>query len=423
MDKSSNLCSSSPSNSPIRLSEYLPHLLQFTLSLSVQGDQDLSRSLPPEYCAKLLQNEPGDACICLQSHEFKQDGEQSVNICDCICHVVFAEAVEEGVPVYPLYKQLATALYKSKTCGTFPRKNESMPGINEDETRALKFDEWMKIIVNVGSNLTDILERAKFHIDVQEPFFTQLRNGQKTVEGRCALGNYKRILPGDFLLVNRCLLLTVQAVNWYGTFYEMLEAESIGNVLPGIKTVKEGVQVYRRFYSEVKEKSGGVLAIVVSKALVQPYIVMSDMLTDLQVEGVRALLGFGSTIGTVPDALPPPRSVLMSSFSAVNNPNVQGNILTVGARALAKHVHRSSDGWWGPFMGKEIEKNKMAMEIISRIISHAQWMNIYNVHPNGCAFEIRVEQCYGARWSKDGKKFIGFLEPPMEDGHSRGWRH
>lgn len=336
MDKSSNLCSSSPSNSPIRLSEYLPHLLQFTLSLSVQGDQDLSRSLPPEYCAKLLQNEPGDACICLQSHEFKQDGEQSVNICDCICH----EAVEEGVPVYPLYKQLATALYKSKTCGTFPRKNESMPGINEDETRALKFDEWMKIIVNVGSNLTDILERAKFHIDVQEPFFTQLRNGQKTVEGRCALGNYKRILPGDFLLVNRCLLLTVQAVNWYGTFYEMIEAESIGNVLPGIKTVKEGVQVYRRFYSEVKEKSGGVLAIVVSKALVQPYIVMSDMLTDLQVEGVRALLGFGSTIGTVPDALPPPRSVLMSSFSAVNNPN-----------------------------------------------------------------------------------FIGFLEPPMEDGHSRGWRH
>lgn len=74
-------------------------------------------------------------------------------------------------------------------------------------------------------------------------------------------------------------------------------------------------------------------------------------------------------------------------------------------------------------MGKEIEKNKMAMEIISRIISHAQWMNIYNVHPNGCAFEIRVKQCYGARWSKDGKKFIGFLEPPMEDGHSRGWRH
>jgi len=166
-----------------------------------------------------------------------------------------------------------------------------------------------------------MLERAKFHIDVQEPFFTQLRNGQKTVEGRCALGNYKRILPGDFLLVNRCLLLTVKAVNWYCSFYEMIEAESIGNVLPGIKTVKEGVQVYRRFYSEEKEKSGGVLAIVVSRVLAQPYIFMSDMLTDLQVEGVTALLGLRSTTGTVPDALPPPRSVLLSSFSAVNNPN------------------------------------------------------------------------------------------------------
>lgn len=161
MDKGSNFCSSSPSNSPIRLSEYLPHLLQFTLSLSVQGDRDLSRSLPPEFCAKLLQNEPEDACICLQSHEVKQDGEQSVNICDCICHGGFAEALEEGVPFYPLYKQLATALYKSKTCGTFPRKYESMPGINENETWALKFEEWMKIIVNGGSHLTDMLERAK----------------------------------------------------------------------------------------------------------------------------------------------------------------------------------------------------------------------------------------------------------------------
>lgn len=30
---------------------------------------------------------------------------------------------------------------------------------------------------------------------------------------------------------------------------------------------------------------------------------------------------------------------------------VPGSKLTVGARALAKHVHRSSDGWWGVFTG------------------------------------------------------------------------
>lgn len=45
------------------------------------------------------------------------------------------------------------------------------------------------------------------------------------------------------------------------------------------------------------------------------------------------------------------------------------------------------------------------------------------VPPHGVVFEIRDANGYGARWSKDGSKFIGFLEPYMEDGHSKGWRH
>lgn len=41
----------------------------------------------------------------------------------------------------------------------------------------------------------------------------------------------------------------------------MLEKEGLENVLPGVKSIEEGIQVYRRFYDEEKEKKYGVVAI------------------------------------------------------------------------------------------------------------------------------------------------------------------
>lgn len=38
-------------------------------------------------------------------------------------------------------------------------------------------------------------------------------------------------------------------------------------------------------------------------------------------------------------------------------------------------------------------------------------------------FEVRTAEGYGARWLADGSDFRGFLEPQMQDGHAKGWRH
>jgi hypothetical protein len=82
-------------------------------------------------------------------------------------------------------------------------------------------------------------------------------------------------------------------------------------------------------------------------------------------------------VGSVKDALFPGWATLLASFLATNNEDVSrhhvipgfsidgvhsglelslslkisGCKLTVGARALAKHVHRSASGWWGRFSG------------------------------------------------------------------------
>ncbi|RVW58049.1 hypothetical protein CK203_106950 [Vitis vinifera] len=47
------------------------------------------------------------------------------------------------------------------------------------------------------------------------------------------------------------------------------------------------------------------------------------MFQGLSYGGVQRLLGFMHTVGTIPEALPPPRSTLLSSFMSPHKPNVR----------------------------------------------------------------------------------------------------
>ncbi|WOL00399.1 hypothetical protein Cni_G09112 [Canna indica] len=374
----------SPALAPIGLSDDLvEELIRFTLSLGTNGPPfSLALSLSPDYCSRLLQPEP--------SSLLPLDG------CADACG---------GVPAYPLYKHLARAIRRCIESGSFSRSMcITMHSISLYEAAKLKESEWDNVILDKGSELTNMLKAVDFELHVQEPFFSQLRAGLKTVEGRCAIGDYNRIERGSLILCNKCLLLEVQHVNHYSSFSEMLQVETLAKVLPGVETIEHGVQIYRKFYTEEKEKSNGVLAISVSKSASQPYDALAELLSVLSYDGIASLLGMAHTIGTVADALPPPRSFLISSSTKPTRPNVTGCSLTDAARALAKHANRSSDGWWGVLSGSDFNKNRLALQMIYRLLNDCCWMNAHIIQPHGCVFEIRVLDGYGARWSHDGLK-------------------
>ncbi|KAL7106214.1 hypothetical protein ACP275_07G098100 [Erythranthe tilingii] len=352
---------SSPGVSPIKLKECMEELLKFTLLSSIQGK--LQTGLSDEYCDGLLRDDPSNL----------------LPITNETC---------KGVPSYPLYKRVASSLYES---------------------------------IILEHRLQHVLNEVDFELHVQEPFFSQLNDGFKTVEGRvttrakCMVVNMRNpqechnltfileysfffirteIQSGHLLLFNKCLILEVQDVRYYTSFHDMLQMESLAKVLPGVPSIEEGVQIYRNFYSEEKERSNGVIAICVTKPTSQLYVIMASILSGLSCGGVQKLLGF-----------------------------VKGSTLTNGARALSKHINRSSQGYWGALYGNDFEKNRQAVEVINRVLSECIWMNMHIVQPHGCIFEIRTRDGYGARWSGDGIKFIGFLEPYVVDGHSKGWKH
>ncbi|RLM57702.1 hypothetical protein C2845_PM18G04770 [Panicum miliaceum] len=372
----------SPGVGSVPLSSAIGDLLRFVLSSHAAGagnpDHDPAAfPLSPSYCARLLDDD-GDLC-----------GKLAAGIEQCL---------EEGrLPGPPAVARIPVA--------------EEGP------------EEWEAVLLEKGAELKLMYNAVDFELHVQEPYFTQLRAEAKTVEGRLATGNYNRITQGSLLLFNKCLLLNVEAVKKYSSFSEMLQAEIISNVLPDISSIEEGVKVYRKFYTEEREKSYGVLAISVSKPSAQPYTTMTDVLVGLGYDGLGRLLGMARTAGTVPDGLPPPRSALISSCMRLHQPNVKSCSLTDAARALAKHVHRSTKGWWGDASGSDSSKNELASEAIDCLLCDCCWMNVHLTQPYGPVFEIRVHEGYGARWSQDGAKFIGFLEPYTPEGFSKGWKH
>lgn len=103
------------------------------------------------------------------------------------------------------------------------------------------------------------------------------------------------------------------------------------------------------------------------------------------------------------------------------------SLLSVGARALAKHAHRGMEGFWaGAASGSDAAKNQAAETALRTVLQEAVWGNLHQLPGGLPTFEVRVKQGYGARWtvSEDGStKFRGLLEPMMEDGHEKRWRH
>lgn len=144
------------------------------------------------------------------------------------------------------------------------------------------------------------------------------------------------------------------------------------------------------------------------------------VIKKLGARGLLSLLGVRHTVGSI-ESFPPDKSIIIEAF---NKKHKQGANLTVGARALSKHVHRDqSNGWWGELKGSEQAKNEQSLKILNRILNDAAWINIHSLPGELKVLEVRGSGGYGARWTHDGKHFRGFLEPQMADGHALKWRH
>ncbi|XWS09364.1 hypothetical protein CRYUN_Cryun40dG0078800 [Craigia yunnanensis] len=139
-----------------RLEECIEELTKFTLQSHINKFLNFELRLSPEFCSNLL----------IDSHPADPNSD-----------------IFKGVPSYPLYKHLALALHQSIVSGFFCSR-QANSALLRDEISTKQKEEWNKLVSNKGLELINIMNHIDFELHVQELFFSMLRDGLKTNEGR-----------------------------------------------------------------------------------------------------------------------------------------------------------------------------------------------------------------------------------------------
>ena len=107
----------------------------------------------------------------------------------------------------------------------------------------------------------------KIEFNVQEPYLSFIKSGQKTGEGRLNKGKFSSLDIGDILTLSDSSNLEFEVIGKrvYTTFQEMIISEGIERVIPDKESIKDAVDVYYRFYTPEQEQEFGVLAVEIKK--------------------------------------------------------------------------------------------------------------------------------------------------------------
>jgi len=99
---------------------------------------------------------------------------------------------------------------------------------------------------------------------VQEPWFSLIKSGAKTIEGRLNKGDFAIMRAGDYVTWTcgtNSQKTQIKAIYYHKTFATYLKARTLKACLPGVKTILEGVKIYHGFYSRDDERKYGICAI------------------------------------------------------------------------------------------------------------------------------------------------------------------
>ncbi|XP_073048720.1 uncharacterized protein [Primulina eburnea] len=153
---------------------------------------------------------------------------------------------------------------------------------------------------------------------------------------------------------------------------------------------------------------------------------IQDLLEFTLIPSTRGKLTAGFQMLTAPtfsELTPPIPYPLMEGLSYEGIQRPLGFVHTIGwCQGPSTPIEAAKDTGV-PYVEMILKKNRLSLDIISCLLTRCTWPNIHIVPPHGIVLEIRIAEGYGTRWSEDGIKFMGFLEPYVVDGFLKGWKH
>lgn len=104
----------------------------------------------------------------------------------------------------------------------------------------------------------------KYEKHLSEPWFSLVKLKIKTVEGRLNKGIFINLKVGDIIefynddIIERRFRVKITKINTYNTFEDYLKKETLKKCLPGYMKIKDGLQVYYKYYSKEDEEKYNV---------------------------------------------------------------------------------------------------------------------------------------------------------------------
>ena len=157
---------------------------------------------------------------------------------------------------------------------------------------------------------------------------------------------------------------------------------------------------------------------------------LTDFFVALQPRGILTCLGVRRTNSSIDEELPPEKNQLILQFNRLHtvltDEQLCGNsnppILTVGARAIQKHMMRANGAFWGPLFGKSDKKrNDQANKKIRELFARITWINVLTLSratADQIIVEVRQSEGFGARWDVN-YPFKGLIEPQIEGANAK----
>ncbi len=108
--------------------------------------------------------------------------------------------------------------------------------------------------------------QADWDVHVSLPWYNLIKEGKKTVEGRPKRNTFAQMKIGQVVKffnkeLNESFCVKIVGISEHKTFEDMIRSNGIDNVLPGIRNIDEGVQVYMQYYNKEIESEFGVVGI------------------------------------------------------------------------------------------------------------------------------------------------------------------
>lgn len=109
-----------------------------------------------------------------------------------------------------------------------------------------------------------------YNKNVSEPWFSLIKCGLKTTEGRLNKGDFAEMKRGDIItftndemasLGTRSFQVRITSKRHYTSFEEYLQGETLKRALPPIDTIENGVAVYHQYYTPEDAAKFGIVAI------------------------------------------------------------------------------------------------------------------------------------------------------------------